>query len=182
METAKRLFAERGFGATSVSDIAGAADIPVGSIYTYFSSKEDLIRAIVEEGWADLKQRIESAFSAAPDSEARLRVLVDKFLPELLTDVDFIQILLTEGVAYTRIEEKTAELTSLISGVLGPLLPDADGVTNFSKEDMKAALFVYFLGVLGAVRLGKTTDLEITSADLLAFLRKSIQSGLGVAL
>ena len=47
IETALRLFAQRGFYATTIPDIAGAMGMSVGNLYNYFSSKEELARAII---------------------------------------------------------------------------------------------------------------------------------------
>ena len=182
IDTSKRLFAKNGFMATSVADVARAAEIPVGSIYTYFSGKEELIRSIVDEGWDDLRGRLAESFGTVESPEERLKLLLDTFLPELLGDLDFITILLSEGIGYTRIEEKTQELSSLISTVIGPIMRDAPGLSEFSETDMEAALLVYFLGVLGAVRITRAAKLSVTSEDVLAFLRSTIRNGLGVAL
>ena len=182
VETSKRLFAERGFAATSVADIARIAELPVGSIYTYFSSKEGLIRAIVDEGWADFRSRLQESFATTESPEEMFRLLLDTFLPELLADLDFITILLTEGIVYTRIEKKAQELSSLISSILAPIIHQAPSLKDFTPTDMEAALLVYFLGVLGAVRIAKAANLSITSSDVLAFLRLSIRNGLGVAI
>lgn len=182
IEVSKRLFAESGFAATSVADIARAADLPVGSIYTYFSSKEELIHSIVDEGWADFRGRLQEAFTTTEGVEAKFRLLLDTFLPELLSDVDFISILLSEGIAYTRIEEKAQELSSLISSIFAPATLQAPSLKNFTQTDMQAAMLVYFLGVLGAVRISKAANLSITSSDVLAFLRLSIRNGLGIAI
>jgi len=182
VETAKRLFAEQGFAATSVADIARIAELPVGSIYTYFSSKEGLIRAIVDEGWADFRSRLQESFATTESPEEMFGLLLDVFLPELLADLDFITILLTEGIVYTRIEEKAQELTVLISSIFTPIISQAPSLKDFTPTDMEAALLVYFLGVLGAVRIAKAANLSITSSDVLAFLRLSIRNGLGVAI
>jgi AcrR family transcriptional regulator len=182
VETAKRLFAERGFAATSVADIARTAELPVGSIYTYFSSKEGLIRAIVDEGWADFRGRLQESFATTESPEEMFRLLLDTFLPELLADLDFITILLTEGIVYTRIEKKAQELGVLISSIFAPIISQAPSLKDFTPTDMEAALLVYFLGVLGAVRIAKAANLSITSSDVLAFLRLSIRNGLGVAI
>src|SRR3981189_277030 len=37
-----------GFGETSLADIAGAARVPVGNVYYYFKTKEELAEAVVE--------------------------------------------------------------------------------------------------------------------------------------
>ncbi|MBU8913047.1 MAG: TetR/AcrR family transcriptional regulator [Spirochaetales bacterium] len=182
VETAKRLFAEQGFAATSVADIARVAELPVGSIYTYFSSKEELIRSIVDEGWADFRGRLQESFATTRSPEEIFGLLLDTFLPELLADLDFITILLNEGIVYTHIEEKAQELSSLISSVFAPITRQAPSLKDFTGTDMEAALLVYFLGVLGAVRVAKAANLSVTSSDVLAFLRLSIRNGLGIAI
>jgi len=43
------LFAERGFAATRLEDVAAAAGIGKGTIYLYFSNKEELFKAVVRQ-------------------------------------------------------------------------------------------------------------------------------------
>ena len=43
-------FALKGYSATSINDIARNAGVSIGAMYSYFSSKEDLFLAIVNEG------------------------------------------------------------------------------------------------------------------------------------
>ena len=181
MEESKRLFAEKGFAATSVADIARVAGLPVGSIYTYFENKEEVIKAIVEEGWVDLRDRLAAALGEVETPAARIELLVNKFLPELLTDVDFITILLSEGIPYTRIQEKLSDLSTLVNASLTPLAASGTGLKDFSSTDMEAALMVFFLGIMDAVRISRVTSLEITPEDVLAFVRLMIRNALGVA-
>jgi AcrR family transcriptional regulator len=42
-------FAERGFAATRLDDIAARAGVTRGTLYLYFSSKEDLFKAVVRQ-------------------------------------------------------------------------------------------------------------------------------------
>ena len=48
MAAAKKLFAQEGFHGASISDMARETGLPVGSIYTYFENKEDLIRSVID--------------------------------------------------------------------------------------------------------------------------------------
>jgi TetR/AcrR family transcriptional repressor of nem operon len=48
IETAMKLAYERGFRETSLADIAEAARVPVGNVYYYFRTKEELAEAVVE--------------------------------------------------------------------------------------------------------------------------------------
>lgn len=43
------LFVERGFAATRLDDVARAAGVSKGTLYLYFSSKEELFKAVVRE-------------------------------------------------------------------------------------------------------------------------------------
>jgi AcrR family transcriptional regulator len=47
-DAAAALFAERGYHATRMQDVAAAVDMQKGSLYYYFSSKEDLLVSLVE--------------------------------------------------------------------------------------------------------------------------------------
>jgi AcrR family transcriptional regulator len=48
LEEAERLFRERGYAATSLEQIADAADVTKGAIYGHFSSKEDVLLSAIE--------------------------------------------------------------------------------------------------------------------------------------
>ncbi len=48
IETANRLFYQRGYNQTSFSDIAEAAAIPRGNFYYHFKTKDDILVAVVE--------------------------------------------------------------------------------------------------------------------------------------
>ncbi len=48
--TAITVFAERGFDAANINEIAKLAGISIGSMYSYFESKEDLFLTLVEKG------------------------------------------------------------------------------------------------------------------------------------
>jgi AcrR family transcriptional regulator len=48
LDEAERLFRERGYAATSLEQIAEAADVTKGAIYGHFASKEDLLLSAIE--------------------------------------------------------------------------------------------------------------------------------------
>lgn len=56
MEAALELFAEVGIHKASIAQIAKRASISKGLIYNYFSSKEDLLKAVLQQGVEGLKE------------------------------------------------------------------------------------------------------------------------------
>ena len=58
LDTAQELFMEQGFDQTSISQILEATQIARGTLYYYFSSKEEIMDAIIE-------RTIEGAFTAS---------------------------------------------------------------------------------------------------------------------
>jgi len=55
---ARELFGERGLYESSVEDLTRRAGIAKGTLYLYFRSKEELIQAVVREGFDSLHRRI----------------------------------------------------------------------------------------------------------------------------
>lgn len=69
IETALRLFAEKGMENTTIKDIAEAAGVAQGLLYHYYRSKDDLLWAIV--GKYNPAMEMGQIFSAASDRPAR---------------------------------------------------------------------------------------------------------------
>ena len=57
-DTARRLFADRGFDAVPVSEIARAAEVSEATVFNYFPTKEDLLYHRLEAFEAELLQSI----------------------------------------------------------------------------------------------------------------------------
>ncbi|MFI6576031.1 TetR/AcrR family transcriptional regulator [Nocardiopsis sp. NPDC050513] len=78
---AARVLHEQGVERTTIADIAHAADIPVGNVYYYFKTKDDLVRAALTEHTthlAELTRRLDQL----PDPRQRLKALVDAWVAQ----------------------------------------------------------------------------------------------------
>lgn len=68
IDTALRLFAERGFDNTSIKDLAEAAGVAQGLFYHYFRSKEELLFAAIER--QSFRGELRRLLAASPDEPA----------------------------------------------------------------------------------------------------------------
>ena len=58
-ETSMKLFAEKGYEATSIEEITATVGVAKGTLYYHFSSKEEIFNFLIEEGIKLLQNSIE---------------------------------------------------------------------------------------------------------------------------
>jgi AcrR family transcriptional regulator len=78
-ETASRLFAERGFDAVTVADVARAADVSGVTVFNYFPTKEDLFFGGMEVFEEQLLEAVRGREAGASALEAFRRLLMNSF-------------------------------------------------------------------------------------------------------
>jgi AcrR family transcriptional regulator len=71
---ATRLFATRGYDATSIEAVLAESGVSRGSLYHHFKGKEELFLAVMEEVGAQATGPAAGAMAAAPDPLAALRI------------------------------------------------------------------------------------------------------------
>lgn len=93
---AGRLFGERGYHNTTTAEIAEAAGVAAGTIYIYFSSKEELLVAVFEEFLSEHMDRLRAAVAAEPDPVSKLRVLLKQGFQLMEDNPDSARIFLSQ--------------------------------------------------------------------------------------
>ncbi len=73
LEAAIDVFAEKGFHAARISDIANKAGVADGTIYLYFKHKEDILLSVFEEKMDELMVELGAALEGIPDPRDRIR-------------------------------------------------------------------------------------------------------------
>lgn len=83
VEAAVRVFGQAGFRESKIADIAAEAGVATGTLYNYFSSKEDIFQSILDDGRAELAAKLAQVQVADPIGRMRevVRVMFD-FLEE----------------------------------------------------------------------------------------------------
>jgi len=103
LEAAKRLFIRFGKRKTSVDEIARAAGVGKGTVYSYFKGKESLWQILIDTEVSNLFQTIRKAVDAVESASAKIRAFV-------ITRVRFIR--------------EVLELISLDQSILDEMLPE----------------------------------------------------------
>jgi AcrR family transcriptional regulator len=85
VEAGAKVIHERGFQRTLLADIAKDADVPQGSIYYYFKTKEDLATAILSTRMTSLHTLIRR-WGELPNPKKRLNALIQVWVDD--KDVD----------------------------------------------------------------------------------------------
>jgi AcrR family transcriptional regulator len=85
VRAAMQLFAEKGYGSTSIADILRVARVNSGSLYYFFPGKQDLLLAVLTE-YRDAigPMLIEPAWRGVDDPIERIFALLDRYRAGLL--------------------------------------------------------------------------------------------------
>ncbi len=95
-ETSMKLFAEKGYDATSIEEITATVGVAKGTLYYHFSSKEEIFNFLVEEGVKLLKNSIAIKTDKLENSLDKLRAIVLIQIKILVKYEDFITIILSQ--------------------------------------------------------------------------------------
>jgi len=93
LDAAARLFAAKGYSATSMRDIAQACGMLPGSLYYHFPAKEDLLVAVYEAGVEQLIAPVRGAAAREGNPWARLEAACAAHLDTVLRTSDYAQVL-----------------------------------------------------------------------------------------
>jgi AcrR family transcriptional regulator len=75
VESATGLIHEQGVHRTTLADVAGHADVPLGNVYYYFKSKDELVGAVID-CYKDQATALIQGFERHRSPQARLKALV----------------------------------------------------------------------------------------------------------
>ncbi|MGH7043066.1 MAG: TetR/AcrR family transcriptional regulator [Acetobacteraceae bacterium] len=174
LTAALALFAERGFAATRLEDVARRAGISKGTIYLYFPTKEDLFRAVVRR---DLLPNLAAMEAQAEAHQGTAATLLADLATTMLRRLDgelaaIPKLVLTESGNFPALarfyaEEVAARGMRLIAGVL------ARGVARGEFRPIDVAAVVplvvapILLAMLWRTSIGRHTALAVDPAALL---------------
>jgi len=93
LAASRALFAERGFVACRVADVARRAGMSPGNVYWHFDSKEAILRTILAEGFEHLEAMTAGVADEYGPARRKLDLLVERTLALYAANAEFTVIL-----------------------------------------------------------------------------------------
>jgi AcrR family transcriptional regulator len=112
---AQELVYRQGVARTTLADIASAADVPVGNVYYYFKTKDDIIGAVVQAQAQQIESTLAELERRHRSPKARLKALV-RFLAEHADSTS--QYGCPHGTLSTELAKQAEEAGSLASPLM----------------------------------------------------------------
>ncbi len=102
LDEATRLFAERGYDGTSMSDLATSVGLRKASLFHHFASKEELKRAVLDRLVREVGGAIMSAATAEGHFEERLDALTDAIVDTLVSRPFAARLVVREAMDWSK--------------------------------------------------------------------------------
>jgi AcrR family transcriptional regulator len=184
LEVAARSFGTRGFGTTSLDDLAHELGLAKQTILYWFPSKQALFDAAVARGASELSDALDRSLARARRGEDRVEVVLRAAFrfavrrPELLGLVREVS-RLGEG----RAADLRARLGALVDRAQAALAREMDAGTVRRADPAHLLLFTYsmVIGVATDIEAQRALGIDVSVAslarlrrELLAFLRAAL--------
>jgi AcrR family transcriptional regulator len=147
LDVGRALFAEKGFDATSIEEIAARAGVSKPVVYEHFGGKEGLYAVVVDREMSDLLDRLTGALAAGHP-----RVLVEQAALALLTYIEEE----TDGFRILSRDSPVAGATGTFSSLLSDVASQVEHIMarEFAERGMQTKLApMYAQMLVGMVAL-----------------------------
>ncbi len=96
LRSAIRIFSEKGFFNSKVSEIARASGVADGTIYLYFKNKDDLLISLFEEKMAEVVADVRQRIASGKNACEKLQIFIDNHMELLEREAGLIEVLQVE--------------------------------------------------------------------------------------
>jgi TetR/AcrR family fatty acid metabolism transcriptional regulator len=96
LRAAIKIFSQKGFFSSRVSEIARSAGVADGTIYLYFKNKDDLLISLFEEKMAEVVADVREQVAAGDGALPRLRIFIENHMDLLVREAGLIEVLQVE--------------------------------------------------------------------------------------
>lgn len=116
---AVRVFAEKGFHAARVGDIAEEAGVAYGLLYHYFRSKDEVLETIFRTTWTNMIGTVESIAETDEPAREQLRKVTEVILRTWRRDPDLVRVLVREVTRSPQLQRQVDEIAAALGSLQG---------------------------------------------------------------
>jgi AcrR family transcriptional regulator len=161
VESATALFHELGVHRTTLAEVAERAAVPLGNVYYYFKSKDELVAAVLD-GYLEQAATLIRSFDRGRTPQARLKALVRNW-------VDMREAVVRHGCPMgslcAELDKNESGLDGLAAKVMATIVDWAeDQFRQMGQRDARDLAVALFAGIQGTALLANAfRDLTILS-------------------
>jgi AcrR family transcriptional regulator len=170
------VFAKFGFKKTTVDDIAHALRKGKSSIYYYFSSKEDIFKAVVDREAEALREKIEVILSSSQSTVDKIRAYVKTRMLAVRVMANYYTLIKNNDISNLDLVEKLrSKYDTEEHGIIKKLLADGVASGEFKEMDIELSSVALLTAMKGLeiplfITSPKTENLETVLDDMLNIL------------
>lgn len=164
IDAASSLFSTRGFFATTVSEIAKEAGMSHAAVFTYFSSKEELLDAIIQGPLKEESSRLRKVLSQEGAPGRILELIVKEQIESHIRKGSYlriVQIVLSQPAVFDKQSKAVFDYSSEIVTALARLIEQGQAAGELSPGDPEATAWSYFSYVNGLGMINHDADAEL---------------------
>lgn len=155
LDAAIKVFAERGFHASRVSQIADEAGVAYGLVYHYFSSKEALLSELFSERWALLLEATARADESGSTGREKIDTVAGFIIESYRHDPDLMKVVIVEVTRAANSFGQTHldEITRAHEGI-GEIVAKAQAAGEFRSDIDPKLAGMWFYGLVEQLLTG----------------------------
>lgn len=167
---AVKVFAEKGFHAARVGDVAEEAGVAYGLVYHYFQSKEELLETIFRTTWTEMLARVREVEDAGVAASEAVRQVTALLLRTWRRDPDLVRVLIREVTRNPHVQQEIDEIAAAMEALERIVRRGQESGEFKSELDARLAAAVFY-GALEEVLTGwvlgqlPDEDEDITRAE-----------------
>jgi AcrR family transcriptional regulator len=154
LDAAAALFGAQRFHEVRMEDIASAAGVGKGTIYRYFSDKEELYLALLDRASKQIRESLEQAIRAMDGARAQLKAIVAAVIaffdgqPHLLDLIQRAEVARGPDFPWRKVREEMWQRVT-------DILEEGKAGGEFAVQDPELVALLLLAGLRGVLRFGK---------------------------
>jgi AcrR family transcriptional regulator len=154
LDAAAALFGAQRFHEVRMEDIASAAGVGKGTIYRYFSDKEELYLALLDRASKQIRESLEQAIRAMDGARAQLKAIVAAIIaffdgqPHLLDLIQRAEVARGPDFPWRKVREEMWQRVT-------DILEEGKAGGEFAVQDPELVALLLLAGLRGVLRFGK---------------------------